>query len=48
VQQADNSLQAIQKLGVLHGDSKPGNMTWNEENGRVMFIDFEQATLQPQ
>ncbi|KAL4869891.1 hypothetical protein BDV12DRAFT_184849 [Aspergillus spectabilis] len=46
VQQANNSLQAIQKLGVLHGDPIPGNMTWNEENGRVMFIDFEQATLQ--
>ncbi|KAL6240161.1 hypothetical protein BDW75DRAFT_246740 [Aspergillus navahoensis] len=38
---------AIQKLGVLHGDLIPGNMTWNEEYGRVMFIDFEQATLQP-
>jgi hypothetical protein len=47
VQQAENSLQAIQELGVLHGDPIPGNMIWNEENGRVMFIDFERAKLQP-
>jgi thiamine kinase-like enzyme len=47
VQKAENYLQAIQKLGVLHGDPIPGNMIWNEENGRVMFIDFERATLQP-
>lgn len=33
VQQAENSLQAIHNLGVLHGDPIPGNMILNEENG---------------
>ena len=46
VQQAENSLQAIHNLGVLHRDPIPGNLIWNEENGRVMFIDFERAAVQ--
>ncbi|RAL00087.1 uncharacterized protein BO80DRAFT_435472 [Aspergillus ibericus CBS 121593] len=45
MQKAEKSLQEIHKLGVLQGDPIPGNMV--EENGRVMFIDFERATLQP-
>ncbi|KAL2374386.1 hypothetical protein RJ035_003249 [Blastomyces gilchristii] len=45
-QQAEDSLHAIHRLGVLHSDPIPGNMTWNKENGRVMFIDFERAKFQ--
>ncbi|KAL6232749.1 hypothetical protein BDW75DRAFT_246950 [Aspergillus navahoensis] len=45
IQKAEKSLQAIHKLNVLQGDPIPGNMV--EENGRVMFIDFERAKLQP-
>lgn len=46
VQEAENSLKAIHTLGVLHSDPILGNMIWNEENDRVMFIDFERATMQ--
>ncbi|KAL4861680.1 hypothetical protein BDV12DRAFT_179874, partial [Aspergillus spectabilis] len=45
IQQAEKSLQAINKLNVLQGDPIPGNMV--EKQGRVMLINFEQATLQP-
>ncbi|KAL4748494.1 hypothetical protein BDW72DRAFT_180260, partial [Aspergillus terricola var. indicus] len=45
IQKADKSLQAIHELNVLQGDPISGNMV--EENGRVMFIDFERAELQP-
>ncbi|PYH89800.1 hypothetical protein BO71DRAFT_402777 [Aspergillus ellipticus CBS 707.79] len=45
LQKAEKSLQAIHKLNVLQGDPITGNMV--EENGRVMFIDFERAKLQP-
>ncbi|KAL4748273.1 hypothetical protein BDW72DRAFT_156847 [Aspergillus terricola var. indicus] len=45
MKKAEKSLQEIHKLSVLQGDPIPGNMV--EENGRVMFIDFERATLQP-
>ncbi|THC88886.1 hypothetical protein EYZ11_011664 [Aspergillus tanneri] len=44
IQQAEIYLQAIYDLRVLQGDPIPGNMV--EENGRVMFIDFERATMQ--
>ncbi|OJD13932.1 hypothetical protein AJ78_05669 [Emergomyces pasteurianus Ep9510] len=43
-QQAEKSLQAIHELHVLQGDPIAGNLV--EEDGRVMFIDFERATLQ--
>lgn len=42
--QAEASLHAIHHLGVLHSDPIPENMIWNEENQRVMFIDFERAS----
>ncbi|KAL4758473.1 uncharacterized protein BDW70DRAFT_170360 [Aspergillus foveolatus] len=45
VQKAEKSLQTIHELNVLQGDPIPGNMV--EENGRIMFIDFERAELQP-
>uniref|UniRef100_A0A093URP4 Putative cell division control protein 7 like 2 n=1 Tax=Talaromyces marneffei PM1 TaxID=1077442 RepID=A0A093URP4_TALMA len=46
IAQAETSLRAIHDLGVLHSDPIPGNMIWNEENQRVMFIDFERAQYQ--
>ncbi|KAL4893407.1 hypothetical protein BDV59DRAFT_30432 [Aspergillus ambiguus] len=48
IQRAEISLQAIHNLGVLHSDPIPGNMTWNEQDRCVMFIDFERSTLQSQ
>jgi serine/threonine protein kinase len=38
--------RAIHNLGVLHSDPIPGNIVWNEENQRVIFIDFERAQYQ--
>uniref|UniRef100_A0A093VE36 Putative AAA family ATPase y4kL n=1 Tax=Talaromyces marneffei PM1 TaxID=1077442 RepID=A0A093VE36_TALMA len=46
IAQAETSLRAIHHRGVLHSDPIPGNMVWNEENQRVMFIDFERAQYQ--
>lgn len=46
IAQAEISLRAIHDLGVLHSDPILGNMIWNEENKRVMFIDFERAQYQ--
>ncbi|EEA18486.1 hypothetical protein TMatcc_001228 [Talaromyces marneffei ATCC 18224] len=46
IAQAETSLRAIHNLGVLHSDPIPGNMIWNEEGQRVMFIDFERARYQ--
>lgn len=48
IQRAETSLQEIHNLGVLHCDPIPGNMTWNEQDHCVMFIDFERSTLQSQ
>ncbi|KAL3469056.1 hypothetical protein BJX99DRAFT_242176 [Aspergillus californicus] len=44
IRKVEKSLQAIHQLNVLQGDPIPDNMV--EENGRVMFIDFERAKLQ--
>lgn len=33
----------IARLGVQHEDIRPPNMLWNQENGGVMFIDFERS-----
>ncbi|KAH8431010.1 uncharacterized protein LDX57_008671 [Aspergillus melleus] len=48
IQRAGISLRKIHSFGVLHSDPIPGNMTWNEQDRCVMFIDFERSTLQPQ
>jgi tRNA A-37 threonylcarbamoyl transferase component Bud32 len=45
-EQAGEALQAIHQLGILHNDPIASNMAWNEEGGRVMFIDFERTTVQ--
>lgn len=46
IRQAEISLHAIHGLGVLHNDPIPGNMAWNEDSSRVMYIDFERAQFQ--
>ncbi|KAJ6149209.1 hypothetical protein N7471_000408 [Penicillium samsonianum] len=46
IRQAEVSLHAIHGLGVLHNDPIPGNMVWNEDSGRVMYIYFERAQFQ--
>ena len=43
---AEVSLHAIHELGVLHSDPIAGNMVYNEDSGRVMFIDFERAQFE--
>ncbi|OQE15822.1 hypothetical protein PENFLA_c030G10051 [Penicillium flavigenum] len=43
---AEVSLHAIHGLGVLHSDPIAGNMVYNEDSGRIMFIDFERAEFQ--
>ncbi|PWY90674.1 hypothetical protein BO70DRAFT_306788 [Aspergillus heteromorphus CBS 117.55] len=45
IQQAERSLEAIHNLNVLQCDPMPRNMA--QEDGRMMFIDFERATLEP-
>ena len=46
LQQAANSLEAVHELDVLHSDPIPGNISRDEGNGRVNFIDFERAVIQ--
>lgn len=46
LQQAANSLRAVHGLDVLHSDPIPGNISRDEGNGRVNFIDFERAIIQ--
>ncbi|EFR02732.1 hypothetical protein MGYG_05731 [Nannizzia gypsea CBS 118893] len=33
------------RYGVVHGDIRPANITWNSELSRAMLIDFDQARL---
>ncbi|KAK5651363.1 hypothetical protein OQA88_12596 [Cercophora sp. LCS_1] len=39
------SVGALHRMGVAHTDIRDPNMLWNEENCRVMIIDFERAVL---
>lgn len=39
------SVGALHSMGVAHTDVRAPNMLWNEENCRVMIIDFERAVL---
>ena len=41
------SSQAVYTEGVIHSDEREPNILWNEERGRVMLIDFDQAILLP-
>ncbi|CAJ2504427.1 Uu.00g118210.m01.CDS01 [Anthostomella pinea] len=39
------SVQTLHTMGVAHADVRMSNFLWNEENYRVMSIDFERAIL---
>ena len=45
VELADQSVQAIHDLGVLHHDLESRNILWNEETSRPMVIDFERSEV---
>ena len=42
---AVEGIKAMHALGVLHRDVATRNILWNEERGRVMFIDFERSVV---
>ncbi|OTB02364.1 hypothetical protein M426DRAFT_24693 [Hypoxylon sp. CI-4A] len=44
-QEVVRSVQALHDMGVAHTDVRRPNVLWNEENQRVMVIDFERAIL---
>ena len=44
-QMAAEGMEAVHALGVLHRDVATRNMLWNEECGRVMFVDFERSVV---
>ena len=44
-QMVAKGIEAIHALGVLHRDVATRNMLWNEECGRVMFVDFERSVV---
>ncbi|KAK4194131.1 hypothetical protein QBC40DRAFT_291318 [Triangularia verruculosa] len=44
-QEVARSVRALHQMGVAHTDVRAPNMLWNEENRRVMMIDFERAVL---
>lgn len=44
-QMAAEGVEAMHALGVLHRDVATRNMLWNEECGRVMFVDFERSVV---
>ncbi|GAB0139112.1 hypothetical protein EsDP_00007327 [Epichloe bromicola] len=44
-QEVVRSLRALHLHGVAHTDVRDTNVLWNEQSGRVMVIDFEQAVL---
>ena len=37
----------IARMGVRHGDIRPPNILWSQENDAVLFIDLERATEIP-
>ncbi|KAI4168243.1 MAG: hypothetical protein LQ343_006541 [Gyalolechia ehrenbergii] len=43
-QQAEKFETTIAAYGVQHEDMRSRNMLWNQEIGRVLFIDFERST----
>ncbi|KAL9594883.1 MAG: hypothetical protein Q9219_006775 [cf. Caloplaca sp. 3 TL-2023] len=42
-----NFERTIAAYGVQHRDLEPRNMLWNEELGRLVFIDFERSIIGP-
>ncbi|KAL8902668.1 MAG: hypothetical protein Q9207_004489 [Kuettlingeria erythrocarpa] len=45
-QQVGEFEMAIAARGVKHEDTRRLNMLWNQELGRLMFIDFERSTVE--
>ncbi|KAL8649418.1 MAG: hypothetical protein Q9210_004411 [Variospora velana] len=45
-QQIGQFEMAIAARGVKHEDTRRLNMLWNQELGRLMFIDFERSTVE--
>ncbi|KAF2786070.1 hypothetical protein K505DRAFT_260706, partial [Melanomma pulvis-pyrius CBS 109.77] len=43
IRKVENSVRAIERLGVQQNDLAPRNMLWNREIGSIMIIDFERA-----
>ncbi|KAK3359994.1 hypothetical protein B0T25DRAFT_534463, partial [Lasiosphaeria hispida] len=41
----DTAVEALTQLGIEYYDLKKTNLTWNEEVGRVMIIDFNMARI---
>ncbi|KAI1392793.1 uncharacterized protein F4822DRAFT_426001 [Hypoxylon trugodes] len=44
-QQVVQSVQALHKRGIIHTDVRKPNILWNQENHKVMIVDFERAIL---
>ena len=44
-QRAAEGIEAMHAPGVLHRDVATRNVLWNEECGRVMFVDFERSVV---
>ncbi|KAI1375768.1 hypothetical protein F4677DRAFT_420659 [Hypoxylon crocopeplum] len=44
-QELVQSVRELHSMGVAHTDVRMPNMLWNQENGRLMMIDFERALL---
>ncbi|KAL8961321.1 MAG: hypothetical protein Q9193_002109 [Seirophora villosa] len=44
IQQAEDFETTIAAFGVQHEDMRSRNMLWNQEIGRLLFIDFERST----
>ncbi|WPG97263.1 Protein kinase-like domain protein [Acrodontium crateriforme] len=42
---AESSLRAIQRFGILHSDPIPANILWNSVDDQVMIIDLERARI---
>ncbi|KMP06908.1 hypothetical protein CISG_04153 [Coccidioides immitis RMSCC 3703] len=44
-QEARRLQKELGRYGVVHGDVRPANVTWNSELSRPMLIDFDKARL---
>lgn len=43
--QIEQSVQALERAGVVHGDLRDANMLWNEEVKGVMIVHFERSKI---
>ncbi|KAK0655180.1 hypothetical protein B0T16DRAFT_396326 [Cercophora newfieldiana] len=41
----DTAVELLERHGVEHDDIREANLTWNDEVGGVMVIDFDQAYI---